>query len=267
MSALAALGPGEGAELELRTALTWASIDTDQYALLLSGLDGLNVSATLDAARVAEQNRLIFDQVIGTLDAIAINGRDGEPGLCPELSFGIVLPTLPPTPTAPPAGPSPPGTVAEQAAAALAAFGLRAAAGIEFTAPGEATWRPAGTFDVRGMKLANSTGATVQYPFELSAALWNGKAWETVPCAVEPDVETNVGPLCAVRNGNTSALPAGATASDETDSPLAFGWPGVTGADPGTYALVVPIWRTNDEYPTTTPSEAAVAIVSVIPGS
>jgi hypothetical protein len=102
MSALAALGPGEGVEKELRTALTWASIDIDQYAQVFAGLEGLNVSATLDAARVAEQNRLIFDQLIGTLDALAIHGRDREPGLCPDLSFGVVLPTLPPAPTAHP---------------------------------------------------------------------------------------------------------------------------------------------------------------------
>jgi hypothetical protein len=264
--ALGALGRGEGAEKVLRDALTFATIDVSQFAELFIHLDELSTPASaVEAAQEAERNRLIFDEQIGTLDAIAVHGSSAGPGLCPDLALAG-LPTLPPPPTAPPAGPSPSGSAAEQRAAALAALGLRAAAGVELSAPAQVGWLPAGSFYVRDLKLANRTNAAIRYPFEPTVARWSGQKWDALPCPAEPDVEANIGALCAVQNTNTNVLAAGTTASDDTAS-LGFSWPGSAGADPGTYALVVPIWRGGDDFPTAAPAEGAVAILSVVPGS
>jgi hypothetical protein len=115
------------------------------------------------------------------------------------------------------------------------------------------------------MRLTNQSGFDVRFPFDLSAAHWTGLEWQVMPCPGQSEATTDVGPLCGVINTNTNRLSAGTTASSD-GATLSFFWPGETEIPPGTYALLVPIWRTSEEYPTELPGEAAVAIVAIVPG-
>jgi hypothetical protein len=118
---LQTLGAGAGAARNLRFAITSANIFVDQVAVIFEFPDALGPSSVGETARVAAQTRPMMDQVIGSLDSLALHGTDGGGGLCPDLALGPPLPTLPPSPT-PSAGPVPPGSASEHATAALAGF-------------------------------------------------------------------------------------------------------------------------------------------------
>jgi hypothetical protein len=255
---LRSLGAGSERERALRDALSGVGIGIDQTALLFVGLG--EPPAVEEMVRLGRQALPVVDQTLGTADAIAQRNQDGSPGPCVALAFGSPLPTLPPVPT-PEDGPSPPGSLAAQKADVLEALGLKPATDIEFGAPPRIRWLP--TVIVDDLTLENRADAEVRFPFDLTVLRWDGQGWQPMPCpGTDPQANTNVGAMCGVLNTNAQRLPAWTTLSSD-DPGLSFFWPGTEPVPPATYALVVPIWRSADEYPTGIPSEGAVAIVTL----
>jgi hypothetical protein len=228
--------------------------------LFLGQLGGLLADPEVpleDKVRNGEKGLAQGEQVVGSAEALAAGGA------CPGFVLSASpLPTLAPLPR-PSDGPAPPGTVADQAAAALATLNLHPAAGIEFHTESRIRWLPKGGIGLRNLQLTNRTDAVVQFPLDLTVLRWDGSAWTKDACPEALTTGPRAG-LCGVVNTNAELLPPGTISSeDQPPSALFFIWPGMTEVAPGTYALLLPIWRTAVEYPDTEPIEATVAIVTI----
>ena len=167
----------------------------------------------------------------------------------------------------PTAGPVPPGTWADQTAAVLSSLGLGRAAGIEFGIPASAPWQKMSVFVPDPTVLTNRSAKAVWYPVDATIRRWDGRRW-VVAFACEAD--TSAKGLCSVKDINVKSLGPGQ--SDSTPLGWAEGAPRPTdlslpAVPPGTYAIVVPIWRANPQPDGVTtsvlPTEAIVAILTV----
>lgn len=200
-------------------------------------------------------------QAVGSAEAVATIGANGAPPACPGIQpLAVALPTLVPIPT-PSDGPTPPGTIDDQRASALVELHLRPAAGVRFDADQRVRWYPNGGSGPQDLTLDNATGASINIPFDLTVLRWTGSGWEHQACADQLSAEEASG-LCSIKDVNTQPISPGTHTSD-TGPELLFFWPGTTDVPPGTYALVLPVWRGGDAYPDTIPTEGAVAILTL----
>jgi hypothetical protein len=249
---LATMAPRPSSDRSLRLLIVSGSLWLTQYGRYLAE----PTASLLEKIQTIDESFTLAQQTLGSAEAMAAAGA------CPGFSLpASPLPTLAPMPT-PSDGPAPPGRTDEQAAAALASLGLRPAAGIELRVEPRIRWLPKGSVILRDLRLTNSTGATVSYPFDLTVLRWDGGRWTREACALDWPDEPSIG-LCGVGLTNAAQLPPGTFSSEDPGSSIGFSWPGTAEIAPGTYALVLPIWRTADEWPRSTPTEAAVAIVTI----
>jgi len=155
-------------------------------------------------------------------------------------------------------GPIPPGTIEAQQQAVLSALRLEQAADVRFDiGGGHVGWIPGG-FSGWSVTLDNQSGMAVSVPVEATFLHWTGSAWERFKCT-DPETSDPASGLCDTRDVNAQVVEPGAHRSDD-DASVFFG-PPVIG--PGTYAVVLPVWRTTDDFPASAPSEAAIAIVTL----
>lgn len=145
-------------------------------------------------------------------------------------------------------------------AAALSALGVRPAVGFSLQTVPTIRWGR-GVVTIGSSTLRNDTGAAAQFPFEPTLVRWEGDGWRPQPCS-HSDTSGPIHHLCKVMNINAQPLPPGTISSPDTR--LAFFW-APNDMAPGTYAIVIPIWRTDEPTPDVEPSEAVAAIVTVTP--
>ena len=251
-SQLGSLGPGSSANAVLRLYLASAAIGLGQLGGLLADRD----VSLADKVRIGGEGLISIEPALGSAEALAMEGA------CPGFVLsGSPLPTIQRLPT-PSDGPIPSGTTADQTHAALSAIHLREAAGVEFRAEPRVRWLPKGGIVLRNLELTNRTSAAVSFPFDPTVLRWDGNAWTKQAC-LDPETTGHVRGLCGVVNANANQLAPGTINSEGPNSSLFVAWPGMTDIPPGTYALVVPIWRTTEEFPDTEPGEAVVAIVTI----
>ena len=261
-AAFGVLRPDPGDEGALRTALLSETLGLGQIARLYTP-----GTTPEDLARLVDDPAalLVTAGMLGNVDSVALHGRDGVGGICPNLALGSPLPTF--AFANPTAGPVPPGTWADQTAAVLSSLGLHLAAGIEFGIPASVPWQKVAVFVPDPTVLTNRTAKEVWYPLDATIRRWDGRNW-AVGTACEAD--TAAKNLCAVKDTNIQSLGAGQ--SNRTPLGWAEGAPQPTdlslpAVPPGTYAIVVPIWRVNPQPDGVTtsvlPTEAIVAILTV----
>lgn len=262
-AAFGALGPDPGDEGALRAALIIETLGLGQVARLY-----IPDTPPEDLARLVDDpaTLLVTAGMLGNVDSVAIHGRDGAGGICPNLALGSPLPTF--IFANPSAGPAPPGTWADQTAAVLTSLGLRRAAGIEFGIPASVPWPKMNTaFVPDPTVLTNRTEKEVWYTVDATIRRWDGRRW-VVATACEAD--TAAKGLCSVKDTNVQSLGPGQ--SDSSPLGWAEGAPrpsdlSLPAVPPGTYAIIEPIWRTNPQPDGVTtsvfPTEAVVAILTV----
>jgi hypothetical protein len=199
-------------------------------------------------------------QTVGSAEAVA-TGANGAAPACPGIQpLADALPTLAPIPT-PSDGPRPPGTIDDQRASALAAVHLEPAQNVQFDSEARVRWYPGGGTGAQDLTLDNATGAPITIPFDLTVLRWTGSGWEHRACDDQLSAEGAAG-LCSVKDVNTQLISPGKHTSD-TGPELLFSWPGTPEVPPGTYALVLPVWRGGAAYPDHVPTEGVVAIVTL----
>ena len=262
-AAFGALGSDPGDEGALRAALLSESVGLSQLASVYP----MATSPEDLAAFVDDPAALLVTAgMLGNVDSAALHGRDGTGGICPNLALGSPLPTF--AFANPTAGPVPPGTWADQTAAVLLSLGLRRAAGIEFGIPPSVPWpKMNSVFVPDPTVLTNRSAKEVWYPVDATIRRWDGRSWVV---AFACEANTSAKGLCSVRDTNLKSLGPGQ--SDATPLGWADGAPRPTdlslpAVPPGTYAIVVPIWRANPQPDDATtsvwPTEAIVAILTV----
>lgn len=141
---------------------------------------------------------------------------------------------------------------------ALERVGLDAAAGIELTGPAQLAWSPQGIM-VRGLRLANTTGQSQRFPFDLTLLHWRGDTWHLLPCQ---DLDNATDGLCATTHENTQVLgPNEAIGAD--DPRLIFLTITSEPSPKGTYALVIPLWPLDEDVPDQRPMAGVALVVSI----
>jgi hypothetical protein len=140
---------------------------------------------------------------------------------------------------------------------ALAALHLAQARDVQLAMPDEVKLRGGG-FVGWDVTLDNRSGRPVTVPTDGTYMRWTGRTWERMPCGDVETTDPTTG-LCGTWRTNGTILAPGAHRS--ADDPSVFFGPRMI--EPGTYALVVPIWRTSEEYPEGAPTEAVVVVVTL----